>query len=210
MQRCLNCQSNFRLKVFLLFLTPTAVSLFIYSFFCFSHASVLPDFLNWLLLCLLYTCHLMQHCVPAVVFQQSCSNSRVSASTFQHVSLLCCSICVRFQQSCFSNYVSAFVIQHLCFSTYVSLLCCSICFHICVAASVFFQQSCFSNYVFSICDSAFVFQYLRFTFVLQQLFSHLCCSICVLHKHSIAINDNLDHLRHSSVIAINDNLNHLR
>jgi hypothetical protein len=103
MQRCLNCQSNFRLKVFLLFLIPTAVSFFVYSFFCFSHASVLPDFLNWLLLCLLYTCHLMQRCVPVVVFQQSCSNSRVSASTFQHVSLLCCSICVRFQQSCFSQ-----------------------------------------------------------------------------------------------------------
>jgi hypothetical protein len=199
MQRCLNCQSNFRLKVFLLFLIPTAVSFFVYSFFCFSHASVLPDFLNWLLLCLLYTCHLMQRCVPAVVFQQSCSNSRVSASTFQHVSLLCCSICVRFQQSCFSNYVSAFVIQHLCFSTYVSLLCCSNYFLICVAASVF----AFNSRVSATTFSAFVIQHLCFsTYV-----SLLCCSNCFRICVAASV---FDHLRHSTVIAINDNLNHLR
>jgi hypothetical protein len=104
---------------------------------------------------------------------------------FQHVSLLCCSICVRicvaasvfaFNSRVSATTFSAFVIQHLCFSTYVSLLCCSNCFHLCCSSCVCFQQSCFSNYVFSICDSAFVFQYLRFTFVLQQLFSHLCCS----------------------------------
>jgi hypothetical protein len=84
MQRCLNCQSNFRLNVFLLFLTPTAVSFFVYSFFCFSHASVLPDFLNWLFTCLLYACHIIQRCVPASAFQQSCSSIRVPAVVFQH------------------------------------------------------------------------------------------------------------------------------
>jgi hypothetical protein len=110
-------------------------------------------------------------CVAASVFA---SNSRVSASMFQHVrfifcvaasvfafvlqhlcSHLCCSICVRFQQSCFSIYVSASVIQYLCFSTYVSLLCCSIG----VAASVF-------------------------VLVLQHLCSHLCCNICVRFQQS--------------------------
>jgi hypothetical protein len=108
---CLNCQSNFRLKVFLLFLTPTAVSFFVYSFFCFSHASVLPDFLNWLFT--LPPLHMPPHStlcssshVPAVVFQHSCSSSRVPASVILHL--------------CFSIYVSASVIQHLCFSIYVS------------------------------------------------------------------------------------------
>jgi hypothetical protein len=108
---CLNCQSNFRLKVFLLFLTPTAVSFFVYSFFCFSHASVLPDFLNWLFT--LPPLHMPPHATlcsssrdPAVVFQHSCSSSRVPASVILHL--------------CFSMYVSASVIQHLCFSIYVS------------------------------------------------------------------------------------------
>jgi hypothetical protein len=175
---CLNCQSNFRLKVFLLFLTPTAVSFFVYSFFCFSHASVLPDFLNWLFT--LPPLHMPPHAtlcsssrvpascssirVPAVVFQQSCSSfvfqqscssSRVPAFVFQQS----CSSFV-FQHSCSSicdcicvaaAFVLqfAFVLQHLC-----SHLCCSICVRICVAASVF-------------------------AFVLQHLCSHLCCSICV-------------------------------
>ena len=141
---CLNCQSNFRLKVFLLFLTPTAVSFFVYSFFCFSHASVLPDFLNWLFT--LPPLHMPPHAtlcsssrvpavvfqlrVPAFVFQQSCSSSRVPAVVFQQS---CSSIrvpTVVFQQSCFSIYVLASVIQHL---------------------------------RFSICDSAFVFQHLCFS-----------------------------------------------
>jgi hypothetical protein len=99
-----------------------------------------------------HLCFSMFHfCVAASVFA---SNSRVSAS-FQHVSLLCCSICVRFQQSCFSIRVPTVVFQHLRFSM----------FHFCVAASVFasnsrvsafvFQQSCFSIYV-----SALVLQHL--------------------------------------------------
>jgi hypothetical protein len=136
---CLNCQSNFRLKVFLLFLTPTAVSFFVYSFFCFSHASVLPDFLNWLFT--LPPLHMPPHAtlcsssrVPAVVFQHSCSSSRVPAVVFLHL--------------CFSIYVSASVIQHLCFSIYVS-------------ASVI-QHLCFSIYVSVICDSAVVFQHFSF------------------------------------------------
>jgi hypothetical protein len=154
---CLNCQSNFRLKVFLLFLTPTAVSFFVYSFFCFSHASVLPDFLNWLFT--LPPLRMPPHvtlcssiCVSASVVLQSCSSTRVPAVVFQHLRLSsrvpavvfqhlasqqsCSSSRVpafMFQQSCFSIYVSASVIQHLCFSIYVS-------------ASVI-QHLCFSIYV---------------------------------------------------------------
>ena len=56
---CLNCQSNFRLKVFLLFLTPTAVSFFVYSFFCFCVPIFSLIFWTGSLLCLLYACHLM-------------------------------------------------------------------------------------------------------------------------------------------------------
>ena len=132
MQRCLNCQSNFRLKVFLLFLTPTAVSFFVYSFFCFSHASVLPDFLNWLFT--LPPLHMPPHAtlcssshVPAVVFQHSCSSSRVPASVILHL--------------CFSIYVSASVIQHLCFSIYVSA---SVIHHLCfsILASMFQYLLC--------------------------------------------------------------------
>jgi hypothetical protein len=182
---CLNCQSNFRLKVFLLFLTPTAVSFSVYSFFCFSHASVLPDFLNWLFtlpplhmpphatLCsssrvpaVVFQLRVPAFVVPAVVFQQSCSSfvfqqscssSRVPAVVFQHS----CSSS-RVPASCSSirvpAFVIAFVLQHLC-----SHLCCSICVRICVAASVF----------------AFVLQHLVFALVLQHLCSHWCCSVCV-------------------------------
>jgi hypothetical protein len=79
---------------------------------------------------------------------------------FQHVSLLCCSICVCFQQSCFSIRVPTVVFQHLRFSM----------FHFCVAASVFASNSRVSATTFS----AFVIQHLCFsTYV-----SLLCCSIC--------------------------------
>ena len=108
---CLNCQSNFRLKVFLLFLTPTAVSFFFYSFFCFCMLAFSLIFWTGSLLCLLYTCHLMQRCVPAVVFQQSCSSSRFPAVVFQQS---CFSI--RFQQSCFSIRFPVVVFQQSCFS----------------------------------------------------------------------------------------------
>jgi hypothetical protein len=129
---CLNCQSNFRLKVFLLFLTPTAVSFFFYSFFCFSHASVLPDFLNWLFT--LPPLHMPPHAtlcsssrVSASVFQQTCSSIRVPAScsiiVFQHsfpaavyVSASCSSSRVSAstsQQSCSSSRVSASTFHHL-------------------------------------------------------------------------------------------------
>jgi hypothetical protein len=146
---CLNCQSNFRLKVFLLFLTPTAVSFFVYSFFCFSHASVLPDFLNWLFT--LPPLHMPPHAtlcsssrVPAVVFQHSCSSSRVPASVILHL--------------CFNIYVSASVIQHLCFSIYVSASvihysCSNICV-IRVLASLF-QHSCSSFCVIRVPASMF-------------------------------------------------------
>jgi hypothetical protein len=143
---CLNCQSNFRLKVFLLFLTPTAVSFFFYSFFCFSHASVLPDFLNWLFT--LPPLHMPPHAtlcsssrVPAVVFQQSCSSSvpafvfqlRVPSVVFQHSFPA-----VVFQQSCFSIYVSVVVFQQSCFSIYASSsVIQQLCFRIRVPAVVF-------------------------------------------------------------------------
>jgi hypothetical protein len=89
---------------------------------------------------------LFHFCVAASVFA---SNSRVSASTFQPVSLLCCSICVCFQQSCFSIRGPTVVFQHLRFNM----------FHFCVAASVFASvlQRCFST-------------------VFQRLCLHLCCS----------------------------------
>ena len=155
---CLNCQSNFRLKVFLLFLTPTAVSFFVYSFFCFSHSSVLPDFLNWLFT--LPPLRMPPHvtlcssiCVSASVVLQSCSSTRVPAVVFQHL------------------WLSQHLCSHLCCSVCVRILCCSICVLFCVAASVF-------------------------AFVLQRLCFSFCVPASVLHTQSIAINDNLDHLRH--------------
>jgi hypothetical protein len=137
---CLNCQSNFRLKVFLLFLTPTAVSFFVYSFFCFSHASVLPDFLNWLFT--LPPLHMPPHAtLCSVVFQQSCSSIRVPAV----------------QQSCSSICVPAFVFQHLRLSICDSALVFQhLRFSICDSAFVF------QHLRFSICDSAVVFQHFSF------------------------------------------------
>ena len=146
-KRCLNCQSNFRLKVFLLFLTPTAVSLFVYSFFCFCVPVFSLIFWTGSLLCLLYACHLMQRCVPASAFQHLWSSIcvsastfqylwfsiRVSASTFQHLWFSSRVPAFMFQQSCFSIRVPAVVFQHLCFSLYISV-------------SVI-QHSCFNIYV---------------------------------------------------------------
>jgi hypothetical protein len=139
MQRCLNCQSNFRLKVFLLFLTPTVVSFFVYSFFCFSHASVLPDFVNWLFtlpplrmpphvtLCssiCVSASVVLQSCsstrVPAVVFQHLRLSSRVPAVVFQHLRFIICDSAVVFQHSCSSSRVSAFTSQQSCSSSRVS------------------------------------------------------------------------------------------
>jgi hypothetical protein len=160
---CLNCQSNFRLKVFLLFLTPTAVSFFVYSFFCFSHASVLPDFLNWLFtlpplrmpphatLCSSIVFQHLCSCsrVPALVFQQSCFSSRLSSRVPAFV----------FQHSCSSSRVPAVVFQHLRFSicdsasrvVFQHLRVPAVCFSICVSASVsasVIQHLCFSIFSF--------------------------------------------------------------
>jgi hypothetical protein len=237
---CLNCQSNFRLKVFLLFLTPTAVSFFVYSFFCFSHASVLPDFLNWLFT--LPPLRMPPHvtlcssiCVSASVVLQSCSSTRVPAVVFQHLRLSsrvpavvfqhscsvvvfsiyvfsivfqqsCFSIrvpAVVFQQSCFSIYVSSSVIQQLCFSIHVpAVVFQHSCFSICDSANIC-VRTCVAASVFALCVAASVY-----SFVLQHLCScfsncvpasaivfQLLCLLCVLHKQSIAINDNLNHLR---------------
>jgi hypothetical protein len=125
-------------------------------------------------------------CVPACFSQHLCSS-------------ICVRICVA--ASVFSASVFAFVLQHLC-----SHLCCSICVLICVAASVFafvLQHLCSS-----ICVAASVFQHLCSSIcvpasVFQLLvFQRLQRLLCVLHKQSIAINDNLNHLLQSSVIAI--------
>jgi hypothetical protein len=162
---CLNCQSNFRLKVFLLFSTPTAVSLLVYSFFCFSHASILLDFLNCLFT--LPPLRMPPHvtlcssiCVSAFVILHLCFSIYVSASVIQHL--------------CFSIYVSASVIQHLCFSIYVSTSVIQhLCFTIYVSASVI-QHLCFSIYV-----SASVIQHLCFS-ILASMFQYLLCVLSTL------------------------------
>jgi hypothetical protein len=115
---CLNCESNFRLKAFLLFLTPTAVSFFVYSFFCFSHASVLPDFLNWLFT--LPPLHMPPH--EIAVFRQSCSSSRVPAFVFQQSCSSICDPAFVFQHLRFSICDSAVVFQHFSFYVPVSLV----------------------------------------------------------------------------------------
>jgi hypothetical protein len=148
MHRCVNCQSNFRLKVFLLFLTPTVVSLFVYSFFCFLRASILPDFLNWLftlppLRMLPHTTLCSSICVSASVIQHLCFNIYISAYVIQHMCFSICDSAYVFQHLRFSICDSAFVFQHLHFS-------------ICDSAYVF------QHLRFSICDSAFVFQHFSF------------------------------------------------
>jgi hypothetical protein len=174
---CLNCQSNFRLKVFLLFLTPTAVSFFVYSFFCFSHASVLPDFLNWLFT--LPPLRMPPHvtlcssiCVSASVVLQSCSSTRVPAVVFQHLRL--------------SSRVPAVVFQHLRF-----IICDS---------AVVFQHSCSSSQ----CSSSIVFQHsaavcFSIHVIQQHLCSHLCSSICVRILCSASVYSVLQHLCSFSV-----------
>jgi hypothetical protein len=88
-----------------------------------------------------------------------------------------------FQQSCSSICDSANICVRTCVAASV--------FAFCVAASVysFVLQHLCSHLCFSICVPTFVFQHL------QRL-------LCVLHKQSIAINDNLNHLLQSSVMAI--------
>jgi hypothetical protein len=135
MQRCLNCQSNFRLKVFLLFLTPTAVSLFVYSFFCFSRASILLDFLNCLFTLpplrmpphvTLCSSIVFQHrfsiCDPAFVFQHLRFSICDSAFVFQHLRFSICDSAFVFQHLRFSICDSAFVFQHFSFYVPVSLV----------------------------------------------------------------------------------------
>jgi hypothetical protein len=103
----LNCQSNFRLKVFPLFSTPTAVFPFFHSFFCFSHASILPDFLNWLFACLLYACHIMQrlrHAFLSATIPRCFSI--VSSTVFQPSAVF---------QHMYQHYVST-TVPALCFS----------------------------------------------------------------------------------------------
>jgi hypothetical protein len=138
-----------------------------------------------------HLCLCFSNCVPAsaIVFQLLCSNTcacsitnRLSSMTtlticvsfcvpalFSH---LCCSICVRI---CVAASVFAFVLQqHLC-----SHLCCSVCVRICVAA-------CFSICV-RICVAASLCVPASCVFLLH---------LFLIYKQSIAINDNLDHLRH--------------
>jgi hypothetical protein len=161
-----------------------------------------------------------QLCFSIVCFSIS-SSICVSASVFQHL----CSASV-FQHLCSSICVPAFCVQHLCFQHLCSsILCSSICVqHLCVPASVF-QHLCssicvvpassvFQHLCSSICVPASVFQHLCVPASVFQhcvpafcvfsfLFQHL---LCVLHNQPIAINDNLDHLRHLCYSHISNNL----
>jgi hypothetical protein len=133
---------------------------------------------------------------------------------FQHLCSSICdsaNICVRI---CVAASVFAFVLQRLC-SLICSLLCCSICVRICVAASVFAVFICVAASVFQqhlcslLCSSICVPVSASPTFVFQHLCSSICVSafvfqrlqrlLCVLHKQSIAINDNLNHLLQSTL-----------
>jgi hypothetical protein len=93
-------------------------------------------------------------CGPAVVFQHSCSSSRVSASTSQQS----CSSS-RVSALRFSIYVSSSVIQQLCFSIHVP--------------AVVFQHSCSSSRV----PASVIQPTSVFALVLQHLCS--CFSNCV-------------------------------
>jgi hypothetical protein len=136
------------------------------------------------------------------MFQQSCFSIRVPAFVIQPTSVFTLVL----QRLC-----SHFVLQHLC-----TLLCCSICVRICVSAFVY-QRLCSSissvscacsitnrlssMTTLTICISFCVpalFQHCVSASVFAFVLQHLCFSFCVptsvLHKKSIAINDNLDHL----------------
>ena len=126
-------------------------------------------------------------CDSAVVFQHSCSSSRVPASVIQPTSVF--ALVLQHLCSCFSNCVpaSAIVFQLLCSNTCAcsitnrlsSMTTLTICVSFCVPT------------LFQHCVSASVF-----AFVLQRLCFSFCVPASVLHTQSIAINDNLDHLRH--------------
>jgi hypothetical protein len=188
---CLNCQSNFRLKV----LPPSRVIRETQPFqhlyhYCVSAVTALCFSISSSSVSALCFCT----CDPTFVFQHSCSSICVLASMFQHL------LCVLHNQPIAINDNLDHLRQLLCSSSVSAL-----CFSICVPAFVF-QHLCFSIYVlasmfqhvlalcFSICVPTFVFHHLCFSIcVLASMFQHL---LCVLHKQSIALNDNLDHLHH--------------
>jgi hypothetical protein len=72
----------------------------------------------------------------------------------------------------------------------------TICVSFCVPALF---QHCFSASVFAFVLQQFAFVLRQFTFVLQRV------SASFLQKQSIAINDNLDHLRHLCCSHISNN-----
>jgi hypothetical protein len=131
------------------------------------------------------------------MFQHLCSSTCACSITNRLPSMTTLTICVSFcVPALFQHCVSAFVFQHLCSSTCAcsitnrlpSMTTLTICVSFCVPA--LFQHcvstSVYQHLCFSVCVSASVFQHL----------------LCVLHKQSIAINDNLNHLLQSSVISI--------
>jgi hypothetical protein len=75
----------------------------------------------------------------------------------------------------------------------------TICVSFCVAALF---QHCFSASVFAFVLQQFALVLRQFTFVLQRV------SASVLQKQSIAINDNLDHLRHLCCSHISNTQNY--
>jgi hypothetical protein len=149
------------------------------------------------------------------MFQQSCFSIRVPAVVFQHLRFIICDSAVVFQHLCSSSRVPASVIQPTSVFALVLQHLCS-CFSNCVPTSVIVFQLLCSNTcacsitnrlssmtTLTICVSFCVptlFQHCVsasvFAFVLQRLCFSFCVPASVLHTQSIAINDNLDHLRH--------------
>jgi hypothetical protein len=131
------------------------------------------------------------------MFQQSCFSIYVSAVVFQHLRFIICDSAVVFQfirvpaSVIQPTSVFALVLQHLCS-----------CFSNCVPASaIVFQLLCSNTCARSITNrlSSMTTLTICVSCCVPTLFQH-CVSASVfafvLHKKSIAINDNLDHLRH--------------
>jgi hypothetical protein len=128
------------------------------------------------------------YCVSAVTtLCFSISSSSVSALCF-----CICDPAFVFQHSCSSICVLASMFQHLLCVLHNQPI--AINDNLDHLRQLLCSSSVFQHLCTSICVPALVFQHLCFSiFVSASVFQHL---LCVLHKQSIALNDNLDHLRH--------------